>query len=121
MTKVTIGGNEYETSPLNFKALKRVWPHVSKLVDKTGEQTMEDGFEAMELAVVVVVSSLQRKHPELTEEFVEENLLTTEIKGLQEAMYAVLRESGLLQSADTSSGEAQSPANKKNSTGTGTR
>lgn len=120
MAKVTIGGTEYDTSPLNFKALKKVWPHVSKLTEKTGEETMDDGFEAMDLAVIVIVSSLERKFPEVTIEFVEENLLTTEIKGIQTAMYDTLRESGLLQEA-TPPGEDKSPATKKSSTGTGTQ
>lgn len=119
MAKVTIGGNDYEVGALNFKALKAIWPKIEAMVNNP-QPTVEGGFEAVDTAIIVISAGMRRTHPEATEDWVEENLLASEIVGLQAALQEVLRESGLLRTVDP--GEAKSPAKAKasRSTGTGT-
>lgn len=118
MAKVTIGGKQYETSALNFKALKQLWPQVSKL--SLAGDSVDNGFAAVDLAVSVVSFSLIRNYPDMTVEFIEENMLASEIADIQIIMYEVLRESGLIKSGSPQ-GEVQSPPTEAtSSTGTGT-
>jgi len=122
MAKVTIGGTDYELGPLNFKAIKRIWPRVSATAKKAKDNpdmTPDDGLESVDVAIDVIVAAFERTHPEHTVEWIEENLLGHELAGIQISMHRVMVESGLLQEASDIPGEALAPKKGKTSTGTG--
>lgn len=122
MAKVTIGGEEHEVPPLNFKGIKKVWPMVSKMAAKTANSdtlTTEDGLEAVDVAIAVVAASFERHNPEKNADWIEENLHGSEVAGLQMAMQDIMIESGVMEKSESPSGEAPTPTEEA-STGTGT-
>ena len=119
MAKVTIGGNDYEIQPLNFKALKKLWPHVATL--SQNPTTIEESLTSVEVAIIVIAADFERDQPEKTVDWIEENLKATEVSGLQTTIVDVMVESGLIPDPKLetpASGEAKAP--KKTSTATST-
>lgn len=122
MAKVTIGGNVHEIQPLNFKALKKLWPHIATL--SQNPETIEENLASVEVAILVIAAGFERDQPEKTADWIEENLMATEISALQQTIVAIMVESGLI--ADPAieklekpaPGEAKAP--KKPSTATST-
>jgi hypothetical protein len=118
MAKVTIGGVEHSIPPLNFKAIKRIWPLISKL-DQFNTPTIENGLAAAEIVIEVLAAAFEREHPEYTADWIEENMRADEIPSLNLAIQDLMVESGFAQTTgDTPSGEAK--GRKKRSTATST-
>lgn len=112
MAKVTIGKVEYDLPELNFKAIKKIWPKVEHIQDS------DDLIKLMDVSTEVLEIAFERAEVKLTKEEIEENLLGSEIKGIEAAVTDLLVESGLLQRA-APPGEAPG-AEESPSTATGT-
>lgn len=101
MTKlptVLIGGEHYEVPPLNFKALKAVFPILKKLKLHTREEAEANpdmAIEALDATVEILAIALKRSPTPLSVEEIEEKLLASEIPGLQPALVEILAQNGL--------------------------
>lgn len=75
---VTIGGKHFEVKPLNLKSLKRLAEkgYLQKLSAVTGTALDADQLEAV---IQTIAITLQRSYPDVTSEFVEENLEVQDI------------------------------------------
>lgn len=100
--KINLGGVERILAPLNFKALRKVGPRMGLLAGlKTGMGVPE---EAQDLLVEMVLASLRRNYPEITQEEVEEHL---DLRNVEPVVLALLNATGLVKG--TAPGEAVSP------------
>lgn len=120
MAKVTIGGEEYQIPPLNFKGIKKVWPHVAKLIEQGDNLALEDSLSVVDVTIVAIAAAFEREHPERTIDWIEENLKATEISDLQFVLKDLLRDSGLIRDEVAGSGEALADQGAANSTETAT-
>jgi hypothetical protein len=75
--KVIIGGKEYIFADLNFKAVKKVFPYIQLLNDPSNA-----GY--MDAVSKIVTIGLQRNYPDITEDFIDENLELAEMPDLME-------------------------------------
>lgn len=103
---VTIGGEEYQLKPLVFAQMKKIWPYLKshmnqpevnlegKSAEELAEIAMTAEMKAAEDAIQILAVAL--RDPEKDAEWVEGNLLTSEIPGLQPAMLELLQISGLV-------------------------
>lgn len=104
---VTIGGKEYTLHPLSFFQLKKIWPTLQRHMNKpqlgipedaTQEQIaqlmMDSEMAAAEDAIQIL--SVAMNDPEKTPEWIEHNLLASEMGNLQPAMINLLQISGLV-------------------------
>ncbi len=69
---LTIGGKDYQFSDLNLKALQKIWPMMPILSAPTNGEYMLYLNKALAIASV-------KDNPDLTEEFLAENVSVTEI------------------------------------------
>lgn len=103
-TKVIIGGKEYSLPPLNFKALKRAFPSVQKVMDavtNSGQASdAESSIMAMDAAVDIIAAAIAKPYPEMTKEVIEESLLASEIAALTGSITELLLNSGLVKPAE---------------------
>lgn len=98
-TTVTINGEDYVASPLNFRALEQFSPFIERV--GTGSFTMKDIKEIRG----IISASLRRRHPDLTDDFFLDNI---DMVNAQSILAAVLAASGgqqFVNGGDTS-GEA---------------
>lgn len=89
MTIITIGGKPYGTSPMNFKRLKQAWPLIM------AGQEMTDPMESMEQSIALFSLALAVNHPEMTPDTIQEQILSTELSGLKDAMTSILTENDM--------------------------
>lgn len=103
MAKVKIDGTEYDIPVMKFSQLKRAYPIVQEIEEET------DPMKLMAAAIRVVSIAATRKFPDLTPEFIEENLDVNEAKALMTTMTDLMKDAGLITEASGSSmsGEAQ--------------
>lgn len=120
MAKVTIGGTEYEIPPLNFKGIKKVWPHVASLIANGDDMPLEDSLKVVDVTIVAIAAAFERSHPERTVEWIEESLMANEIAELQFVLKDLLRDSGLIKDGVATAGEAVADQGAANSTETAT-
>lgn len=120
MAKVTIGGVEYEVPPLNFKGIKKVWPHVAKLMEHGENLALEDSLSVVDVTIVAIAAAFEREHPERNVDWIEDNLKAAEIAALQFVLKDLLRDSGLIRDEVPGSGEAVADQGAANSTETAT-
>lgn len=120
MAKVTIGGEEYQIPPLNFKGIKKVWPHVAKLIEVGEELAPEDSLKVIDVTIIAIAAAFEREHPERTTDWIEEHLMADEIADLQFVLKDLLRDSGLIKEGTPEVGEAMADQGAANSTGTAT-
>ena len=85
-TTVTLGGQSFVMPPLNFKALKKYLPAIGKF------QSNKVTVEQMGLMTEVIQSALVRNYPDVTQDFIEENLDLRNMTGIFEA---AMNQSGL--------------------------
>ena len=106
MAKVTIGKVEYEIPPLNFKGIKKVWPHVASLIAGGEELELADSLKVIDVTIVAIAAAFERTHPDRTVDWIEENLEAGEIAELQHVLKALLRDSGLIKDGVAEAGDA---------------
>lgn len=90
MTTITIGGKPYETSVFNFKRVKRAWPVIA------AASLADDPMDNMDEAIKLVSMALEINHPDATPEFIEENILSTEMGEMKNAVEGILQENDLM-------------------------
>jgi len=78
--EIKLGGETLIVAPMNFKAIKRLAPVIQK-IGGSGFR-MEDFAEVQE----VIAASLRRNHPDLTDDFLSENLDLGNVKPILEAV-----------------------------------
>lgn len=105
--KVTIGGEEYELQPLVFSQMRKVWPFLQKHAAKASAPQLNPddeggpdvaGFMAAEMEAaedVIKILAVAIRDPEKDAEWISDNLLASEVPGLQTAMLDLLEISGL--------------------------
>lgn len=105
MSKVTIGGQEYEVPPLKFKQLKIIWPKVKGTMaaiktaqenTKPGEDIADAMFAAVDDAAFIIATAMQRTNPEHTPQWIEETLEANEVGGLAAAVTQLMLDSELM-------------------------
>ena len=97
-----LGQVERILAPLNFKALRKVGPRMGELANLNPGAGIP--LEAQDLVLEIVLASLRRNYPEMTQDEVEEGL---DLANIQPIMLAILRGSGLKERATP--GEAPAP------------
>lgn len=103
MATLRIGGRDIEVPQLNFKSIKLIWPLVSGVTES------EDMVELADAASHILSIALARSDTPLTVDEIEDQLLGSELAGLQKSIEDLLIESGLLQrvgEGDITVGEA---------------
>ncbi len=106
--EVVIGGQTFTAAPLNFKALRQY----GQMIDEFGagrKTKMSD----LPLLLGVIAASLRRNHPDMTDEFLDENVDTVNVRPLLEK---VMQASGV---GGAPAGE-QKPVAEPGQTATGT-
>lgn len=121
--EVTIGGRAYLAPALNFVSLKRLLPKVGAAEDLPSEGGMsgfaKDFILKSEVALEVIVASLERNYPGITLEMVEEELGMEEMVPLLAKVVDIFQLSGvpLATPGDTPQGEASAGSSGATSTG----
>lgn len=109
--KVSIGGSEYEISPLTFKRLKAAWPLIkeNQAIAKQAKEDPEsiDPIRAMEVGIGIVACGLSATHPEMTPEKIEEVITTQECQLLNEVIVEIMIQSGFMQRTDEESDQGE--------------
>jgi hypothetical protein len=112
MAKILIGGVERSTAPMNFKTWKRAWvvfarvrnapkPEAGEVADPEAEmQAVSDLIQFVSCAL----SRSENEADRLSAEQIEEDILASEIVGLQLALPAIMEENSF------KSGEAPAAA-----------
>lgn len=103
---VIINSIEYPLKPLTFAQLKKAWPILSRHMnaepanleglskEQIAELMMTKEMAAADDAIKIIAISLN--DPTMTAEWIEENLLASEMGNLQPAMMSLLEVSGLV-------------------------
>lgn len=143
MAKVTIGGEEHVIpTPFNFRKLKRAWPHMERAAN--AENDLMGALDAFIAIVAIGLLPPQNDPDSLTEDEkkflergdheavynirlaakidqIEEALVGPEIPELKDAVFGIMRESGLIRKVDGGlEGNAEKPEEESLSTGTST-
>ncbi len=95
--KVKIGGEEFVVPPLNLKSLRNMQDRLANF---------KGGFDpaSTEIVIDAAHAALLRNYPEITKEWLEENL---DVANMQDVMESVMDSSGLKRKAQEASlGEA---------------
>lgn len=104
MATVQVGGRDIEVLPLNLKSLKQVLPMVRSMRVPAEGDSVEGGIDQM-LSLVEVL--LKRGNPDITRDWLEENLSVAELMPL---LQKVMAASGFIQTGEAvSTGEVTSP------------
>jgi hypothetical protein len=90
MAILRIGGRDIEVPPLNFKAIKRIWPLME------GVTTSKDFMKLIDTATEILEIALARSETPLKAVEIEDQLLGFELEGVQKSVEDLLVESGLL-------------------------
>lgn len=102
MAKITVDGTEYELPKMKFKTLKKAFPIVMAV------QETDDPIAMADAAIQVISLAAIKKFPEMTPEWLEENMDADEVKGVTATMIDLMIEAGLMTRADATTllGEA---------------
>lgn len=127
MTKVTIGGNEYEVPVLKFKQLDVIWPRVktsfSKLAEIKGAgpsvESADNMFSAVADCTFIIGTAMSRIDPEKTPDWVMNNLDVSEMQDLAAAVMNLMVESGLIKAGKQTAAADSTPARISTTTGMG--
>lgn len=107
--KVKIGGQEYDVPKLKYKQLKQIWPRMKGTVTKmaaakqanedkgANSDSVENTFAAVDDAIFVISSAMQRTNPEHTEEWISDNMEPGEAVGLVQCIWQLMTATGLIQ------------------------
>lgn len=101
---VMIDGKAYPLPVMKFKQLKQAFPLIEQVQGAT------DPMEMASAAIAVVSIAMSREHPEMTPEWLEENMTILETKELGAVMMGIMIQSGLVTEGDAKvalSGEDQ--------------
>jgi hypothetical protein len=98
-TAVNVGGKTYVVPPMSLGALKRLRDPVRKILD--GKATEE---ETQDTTVAVIYSSLKRNYPELTLEYVQDEIV--DLSNGRQLLNIALNASGYVKSASSGNAEA---------------
>lgn len=109
---VKIGGQDYDLAPLKFKQLKKAYPLIldnQRLNEEAKAKTAEmhasgelpedqsvrvNPIEAMGNAIAILAIALEKTHPQLTLDKIEEDISLEECAGLNDTIIALITESG---------------------------
>jgi hypothetical protein len=95
--KITIGGKEWLFAPLSIGAMKRFKDDIGKI------GTSQDATEVMEVSIRIIAASLKRNYPDLTSEFIEEDIV--DMSNFKELLTEVLAVSGYQKKEVTTPGK----------------
>lgn len=121
MAKITLGGKDFETTPLNIKRLKKIWGKLAIALNQfqNGITDLDAVVDGIDAAIAVLAQALEPKHPDMTPEAIEDLMTPGDLMSLQATLTAIMSESGLKQ--DTPGEPQPSGENIPNpSTATGT-
>lgn len=93
------GKDTYTLAPLNFFFMRK---NQAKLADFSAQKMSED--QIFDFTVEIVLASLKRNYPEMTQDFVEQNL---DMGNVQKVMPAVLGQSGFVKATGEVSQKGQ--------------
>lgn len=91
---VTIDGTEYSLPKMKFKTLKKSFAIVMAVQDE------EDPMKLADAAIQVISLAAIKKHPDMTPEWIEENLNADESQGLTKTMLDLMIDAGLMTTGD---------------------
>lgn len=77
--KVIINDKEYILADFNFKTIQKVFPYIALLSKPTDPNYME-------AVLKVITAALQRNYPDISEDFISENLQYTEIEAVMNVL-----------------------------------
>lgn len=103
MTKITIDGTEYDIPVMKFKTLKRAYPIV------VGVQSAGDPLEMASGAIEVISMAMMQKHPDMTAEWIEENLTAPESKALPDVLMQLMVDAGLVTRGEATALAGEAP------------
>jgi hypothetical protein len=69
---VIIGDKKYIFADLNFKTVQKIFPYIQLLNNPSSDNYMD-------AVLKIITAGLQRNYPEITEDFISENLQFSEI------------------------------------------
>ncbi len=103
MTKVTIDSTEYDVPRLKFKTLKQVYPIVVEAQGSDNPMTLASA------TVQVLSLAMIKAYPDMTVDWLDENMDAGEVRRLDRFMVDVMKDAGLLTDEDEKNllGEAQ--------------
>lgn len=114
--KVIIDGTEYVLPKMKFKTLKKAFAIVMAVQDE------EDPMKLADAAIEVISLAAIKKHPDMTPEWIEENLNADESSGLTNTMLDLMIDAGVMTAGDKTQlmGEAPGAQQAPHSTETST-
>ncbi len=99
--KVTFGDKEFAVSALNWNQLEELQPEIATLNSMQGGFTVPSNRAA---ALKVVLACIKRKHPEVSEDYIRDNL---DLGNVTQAIAAAFAVNGFKEAAP---GEARAAA-----------
>lgn len=109
MAKLTILGREFDIAPFKLGELRRAAPFIDAIQKRSAEgNSLADVMESAIDLLNVMSIGLIKIDPELTPDYLEENVGMAEFVGMQAAFLDITREAGLERK-----GEAKAPAAAK--------
>lgn len=104
MAEILIDGKPYQIPVMKFKTLKLAYPIVQEAQGADDPISMaEAGFKVLSLAMI-------KENPDMTPDWLEENMNASEVPQIGPIIVSMLRESGLLPDGKLSQGEAEGAA-----------
>lgn len=94
MTKVTIGGTDYDVPPMKFKTLKKAYPIIM------AARESDDPMEVASVGIEVLSLAMTKQHPDMTPEWLEEEMFINETMALGEFIGQIMVDSGLVTEGD---------------------
>lgn len=91
---VRIDGKDYPVPVMKFKALKQSFPILQKV------QEAEDPMEMVSAGIQVLSIAMIKEHPDMTPEWLEENMNISETVGIGTFIKDVMVEAGLVSKED---------------------
>jgi len=105
--KISIDGKEFLVPVMKFKTLKKSYPIIQSVL---GE---DDPIAMASKAIEIISLAMMQEHHEMTADWLEDNMLVSETKDLDQIMMKMIVDSGLIdqEGFDKMAGEAKgSPA-----------
>lgn len=96
---IKIDGTEYIIPTMKFKVLKRAFP----IMMKSGDMT--DPMELASLGIEVISMALMQTHPEMTPDWIEENIESSETFGLDKTLLQIMVDNGVMTEEQLKGGE----------------
>ncbi len=87
-TLVKIGGQDYVVPPYNFGRIKRIAPHLQQLSaylqQPSATSIMNDAY--LDAVLQLLLIALERNYPDITADFLQENLDWAEVPAFMEVI-----------------------------------